>query len=85
MRPRPQSMDTHLEAEQAQISLLRQASVARRFSVACSLSQSTIQLARRAIRRKRPEADEQEVLLTFVEVHYGEQLAERLRAYLAGR
>ena len=78
-------MDTHLEAEQAQISLLRQASVARRFSVACSLSQSTIQLARRAIRRKRPEADEQEVLLTFVEVHYGEQLAERLRAYLAGR
>lgn len=85
MHPRPQSRDTDPKVEQVQVALLRQASVARRFALVRSLSQSTVQLARRAIRRARPGADEQEVSLLFVEVHYGKQLADRVRAHLAKR
>ena len=66
-----------------QIELLRQASTAQRFARVRSMSQSAVQLARRAIRRTMPEASEQEVLLAFVALHYGAELAERLRAYLA--
>ena len=80
-----QSTDTSPEAEKIQLDLLRKASVARRFSLVRSLSNTTIQLARRAIRRTHPEADEQEVLLIFVETHYGKELADRLRIDLAGR
>lgn len=47
-----------------------------------SLSQTTIQLSRRAISRANPELSEQEVNLIFVAYHYGENLANRLRAYM---
>lgn len=76
-------MDTHPVAERIQVELLRRAGVARRAVLARSLSQSVILLARRAIQRARPGADEQEVLLVFVAVHYGRQLADRLRDRLA--
>lgn len=46
------------------------------------MSQSAVQLARRAIRRTMPDATEQEVQLAFVELHYGAELAQRLRAFL---
>jgi hypothetical protein len=65
-----------------QIELLRQASTAQRFARVRSMSQSAVQLARRAIRRTMPDATEQEVQLTFVELHYGAELAQRLRAFL---
>jgi hypothetical protein len=65
-----------------QIELLRQASTAQRFARVRSMSQSAVQLARRAIRRTMPDATEQEVQLAFVELHYGAELAQRLRAFL---
>ena len=68
-----------------QVALLRRESTARRASRARSLSQTTIQLARRAIRRTMPGASEQEVLLAFVAVHYGQRWAERLRQRLSSR
>lgn len=77
-----QSVDTHPKAEQVQISLLRQATVAKRLAVMCSLSQITIQLSRRAIRRANPTYSQLEVKLAFVAYHYGEELARRLRHYL---
>jgi hypothetical protein len=82
---RTQSPDTHPAAEAVQIALLRGASISRRLSLACSLSQTSIQLARRAIRRAHPEMGEEELKLAFIAVHYGEALAERLRAELARR
>ncbi len=77
--------DTHPEAERVQIELLRKASPARRFSSVRSLSRTTIELSRRAIRRRMPAASETEVALAFVELHYGKELAERLDRYLAAR
>lgn len=81
-RYKPPSTHTHPAAERVQIQLLRRATVAQRVRRARSLSQSVIALSRRAIRRQRPDADEREVLLAFVELHYGKTLCSRLRAYL---
>jgi len=80
-----QSIDTHPGAEEIQIMLLRQATVAKRLAVMRSLSQTTIQLSRRAIRRANPTYSPLEVKLTFVAYHYGGELAERLRQYLEQR
>jgi len=79
------SADTSPEAERVQIELLRQAGPARRFALARSLSQTTMQLARGAIRRRYPEASEEEVGLIFVALHYGPELAEQVRTHLARR
>ena len=82
---RTQSVDTHPDAERVQIDLLRRATVARRFAVARSLSQTTMQLAWRALRRSRPSADEDELKVAFLALHYGHDLAERFRQYLERR
>ncbi|MFL5511389.1 MAG: hypothetical protein ACJ8CN_02990, partial [Gemmatimonadales bacterium] len=65
-----------------QIGLLRRATVAQRVGLAQSLSSTTMQLARRAISRAHPDASEKEVGLAFVALHYGQELADKLRAYL---
>jgi hypothetical protein len=77
--------DTVPRMAAAQVALLRKATPAQRFSRARSLSQTTIQLSRRALRRTMPGASEQEVLLAFVALHYGKQWAERLRERLSSR
>jgi hypothetical protein len=77
-----QSPDTAPEAERVQIELIRQSSVARRISMVRSLSQTTMYLSRRAIQRANPALSEREVDFAFVELHYGKDLAERLRSYM---
>jgi hypothetical protein len=74
--------DTTPEAEKVQIELVRKASVADRFARMCSLTATAISLSRRAIARANPHLSPQEVDLKFVELHYGKELATRLRAYL---
>ncbi len=76
-----QSTDTHPNAEKVVISLMRKASPAKKFSQVRSLSQTMIQLSRRAIARANPNLDEQEINLLFVSLHYGKDLADRLREY----
>jgi hypothetical protein len=80
-----QSVDTHPDAEKAQLELLRQATVSERLTLACSLSQTVIDLAKRAIRRRYPHEGEHEILLRFVSVHYGAELASRLSIDLSRR
>lgn len=80
-----QSIDTHPKAEEVQILLLHQATVAKRLAVMHSLSQTTIRLSRRAIQRVNPTYSPLEVNLVFVAYHYGEELANRLRHYLEQR
>jgi len=80
-----QSVDTHLGAEEIQIMLLRQATVAKRLAVMRSLSRTVIQLSRRAIRRANPTYSQLEVKLAFVAYHYGEELAKRSSQYLEQR
>jgi hypothetical protein len=81
MRP----IDTSPAAHRVQMELLRKASPAKRASLARSLSRFTMQLSRSALRRARPDATEREIDLAFVELCYGRDLAERVRAYLAPR
>lgn len=81
----PRGPDTHPEAQKVQVALLRRASAARRFARARSLSETTIDLAKRAIRRAHPDLDDQDLLVAFVTIHYGQALADRLRAELARR
>ena len=77
-----QSPDTSPEAEKVQIELIRKLSVAQRISKVRSLSQTTMYLSRRAIRRANPSLSEREVDLAFVAHHYGEDLAQSLRLYM---
>jgi hypothetical protein len=74
--------DTHPEAERVQIDLLRQATPERRAALALALSQHVAYLAREAIRRAHPGASETEIDLQYVALHYGQDLADRVRAYL---
>lgn len=82
---KPASRDTHPDAERVQIELLRAAGPARRLALARSLSRTTIELSRRAIARARGLTDEVEVALEWASLHYGPELAARVRAELARR
>ncbi|HUH01105.1 MAG TPA: hypothetical protein VML75_03860 [Kofleriaceae bacterium] len=75
-------VDTNADADRVQVELLRRAGTARRFAAARSLSASVISLARRAIREREPGLSETEVSLRFIELHYGADLAHRVREYL---
>lgn len=82
---RAQAQDTDLRAETVQLTLLRKATVARRLAITFSLSQTVISLARAAIRRQSPGLGDRELLVRFVEFHYGAEMAERLQRDLARR
>ena len=82
---RTQSPDTHLQAERVQIQLLREAGTARRLALACSLTQTALELSREGIRQRYPALSERERRLKFMALCYGEDLARRLRADLIRR
>jgi hypothetical protein len=73
------------EAERVLLELIRRASPARRASLALSWSRTMMGLARRSLRRSRPEASDDELAVLFVSLHYGDDLARRLSADLARR
>ncbi len=77
--------DTHPDAERVQLELLRRATPERRAALALALSQQAAQLTRAAIRRANPGAGEIEIDLKYVALQYGQDLADRLRAYLEAR
>ncbi len=77
--------DTHPDAKKVQLDLLRRASVSERLRLTLSLSQTVTDLAKRALRRRYPHEGEQEILLRFVSVHYGAELAGRLSSELRRR
>jgi hypothetical protein len=81
----PRSDDTTPEAQWVQVELLRAASPARRAHLALSLSAAVISAARRALVRALPLASASDVDVRFVEVHYGPELAEAVRAELIRR
>lgn len=82
---RARSADTDPEAERVQIELMRRAGVGGRVRLAASLTRTVIALARRAIRLSLANPTDEEVGLRFVELHYGRELAEDVRRYLAAR
>lgn len=81
----PTRSDTHPDAQAVQLDLLRKAGVRGRATLALRLSQSMIAASRRAIRRRHPELSEPEVLLKWVELHYGAKLGAAVREDLRRR
>jgi hypothetical protein len=77
-----QSPDTTRSAERVLIDLQRKKSVAQKLEQVRSMSAMVMGLSRRAIARSRNPANEIEANLLFVELHYGAELADRLRRYL---
>jgi hypothetical protein len=75
---RLQSADTDLTTETKQIELLRNATVAQRLTLTFSLSDTVIELVRRAIERAHPELSPRGILVHFVAIHYGRELAEKV-------
>jgi hypothetical protein len=79
-------VERHPETERIQAEVLRRLGPQRRLEQMRSLSATVIGLARRAIARARPGSSDEDVLLAFVELQYGRDLAARVRARLqAGR
>jgi hypothetical protein len=77
--------DTDSRAARVQVDLLRNAPVAKRIHLACSLTRTAILLSRRAIGRANPDLVERDISLLFVELHYGKHLAQEMRDYLESR
>ena len=75
--------DTSDAVARIQHGLLRKAGPGRRADVARSLSSTVIDLSRRALLDRMPTATPREVLLRWVALEYGGDLAERVATYLA--
>ena len=74
--------DTHPDAERVQVRLFRRAGQFRRSEIASALTHRCIRQARNGIARARPDLSSKERNLFWVEIHYGKELARRVRAYL---
>lgn len=77
-----QSIDTNEKTEKVLISIIRKESHSKKLSQVFSLSQMAIQLSKRAIRRANPNLDDNEINLLFIELHYGRDLANKVKQYL---
>ena len=76
-----QSEDTSPEIERVQIELLRKMSPTWRLQLGLELSGEAFIMAQRAIKRAHPELSELDAKLLFVEVTYGKNLANQVRAH----
>ncbi|MHC4176827.1 MAG: hypothetical protein ACYSWU_04940 [Planctomycetota bacterium] len=74
--------DTSPEAEKVQIELLRKLTVAERFAKVRALTARTVRLSKRAIARANPDLSPEDLKVRFIELHYGKDLAQRVRAYV---
>ena len=77
--------DTHPKAEAKQLDLIREAGFARRGKLALSMSEQVIGYSRQELRRHYPQWSEEELLLQWILIHYGEDLQKRVRSYLISR
>ena len=80
--PRTGLDDTRASAAEVQIELMRRAGPVRCAALALKLTTGSVRRSRQAIRARAPHADDAEIGLRFVELHYGRDLAQRVRAYL---
>ena len=74
--------DTHPDAEQTQIRMLREIGEAGRFKILTSMTDRCRKLARQAIADNFPELSPLEQKVKFVEIHYNQELAEGFRQRL---
>ena len=80
----PQNNDTSADAESVQLKLISRLPPTERLEKALALTCEVIRLSKAAIRRRHPEFSEDEVGLKFIELNYGSELAESVRAWRSG-
>jgi hypothetical protein len=74
--------DTLPEAESVLIGLLRVRPAHLRLSDAVTASNRVAQQCKNAIRRNHPKISEDDLKLRFIELNYGQEIADEVRAYL---
>jgi hypothetical protein len=74
--------DTHPDAEQVQIELLRKATATERLGMSLSLTATVVNLSRQTIAELNSGLAPQQLNVKCVELYYGKELAARLRDYL---
>jgi len=77
--------DTHSNILRLQIDLARQRRPAEKIAQVRRMTDCVARLARRAIARANPGLSREEVDLRWVEIHYGLELAAKLRNELRRR
>lgn len=76
---KPQSADTDLRIEAELIKRFRRMSSSERFFKAIRLSDFVLNQSKKAIKEANPHLNELEQKILFISIHYGEELAERVR------
>ncbi len=79
----PYTNDTSPEAAAVHLELLRKMPPSQRLNQALALSCEVMRLSKQAIRRRHPEFSEDEVRIKFIEMHYGAELAQSVKAWRA--
>ena len=74
--------DTSPEAELVLIRLLREKPPSARLNDAVMASNRVAQQCKEAIRRSDPKCSEENIKLRFIALNYGEEMANKVRAYL---
>lgn len=72
--------DTHPDIERRQIEMIRSIPDDRKAAIASELRNRTYWLARRALDERHPDLSEWHRKLLFIHMHYGSDLADRVRA-----
>jgi hypothetical protein len=85
MTSQPDHSDTSGEALEVQLDCLRQMTPQQRIQQMCAWSGKIRRMTFAAIRRRHPDYSEGDVRLKFIELTYGEHLAEDVRKYLQER
>ena len=83
MKIRKQIVDTSSEAEAVLVQLIRKQDPAKRLADAVSASNRVALQCKDAIIRANPEFSTQQVNLRFIELNYGQELADSVRNFLA--
>ena len=85
MVDRPYTTDTSTEADRIELELLRRMTPSERVQKAIALSNEVAHMCKAAIRRRHPDFDDNEVSLKFIELNYGRQLSDEVRAWRIAR
>ncbi|MEM7785331.1 MAG: hypothetical protein AAF623_18435 [Planctomycetota bacterium] len=78
----PVNHDTSPEAESILIRLIQEKPAAARLGDAVAASNRVARQCKEAIRRSHPDCCEEDIKLRFIALNYGQELAEKVRAYL---
>ena len=77
--------DTNQKVESILIEMLRKLTISQRLAKTLSFSSSVINLSKRTIYRANPGKSKSELDLIFVRLHYGNELADKLKLFLQNK